>query len=45
MQRSKVVRDQLDECRTQLLKLLDHGKPVVEIIKRNANRRQPKKKY
>jgi len=45
MQRSKVVRDQMDDCRTQLLKLLDHGKPVLDIIKRHANRRQAKKKY
>ncbi|KAF4526897.1 hypothetical protein B566_EDAN014519 [Ephemera danica] len=45
MQRSKVVRDQLEECRMQLLRLLDHTPPVVDIIKRNANRRQAKKKY
>ncbi|XP_059489476.1 histone deacetylase complex subunit SAP130 [Neocloeon triangulifer] len=43
MQRSKVVRDQLDDCRNQLLKLLEHGAPVLDIIKRNANRRQAKK--
>jgi hypothetical protein len=40
-----VVRDQLEEVRVQLLRLLEHTSPVIDIIKRNANRRQAKKKY
>ncbi|CAB3384417.1 Hypothetical predicted protein [Cloeon dipterum] len=43
MQRSKVVRGQLEDSRNQLLKLLDHSSPVLDIIKRHANRRQAKK--
>ncbi|XP_065350438.1 histone deacetylase complex subunit SAP130 isoform X2 [Cloeon dipterum] len=43
MQRSKVVRGQLEDSRSQLLKLLDHSSPVLDIITKNANKRQAKK--
>ncbi|XP_024083342.1 histone deacetylase complex subunit SAP130 isoform X6 [Cimex lectularius] len=43
-QRSKVVKDQMNEARTQVLKLFEHKGYVADIINRNATKRPLKKR-
>lgn len=44
LQRSKLIQDQLGECRANTMELFDHKDKVVEIINRYVSKRQIKKR-
>jgi histone deacetylase complex subunit SAP130 len=44
MQRSKVIKDQMQEAKSQIMKIFDHKSQVTDIISRCANKRSLKKR-
>uniref|UniRef100_A0A1B6CU18 Histone deacetylase complex subunit SAP130 C-terminal domain-containing protein n=1 Tax=Clastoptera arizonana TaxID=38151 RepID=A0A1B6CU18_9HEMI len=44
IQRSKVITDQLEEAKSQIMKIFDHKAHVTEIISRCTNKRSTKKR-
>lgn len=44
IQRSKVITDQLQEAKSQIMKIFDHKGHVTDIINRCANKRSTKKR-
>ncbi|XP_067007404.2 histone deacetylase complex subunit SAP130 isoform X2 [Anabrus simplex] len=44
MQRSKVIKDQMEEAKCQVMKIFDHKCHVTDIISRCANKRSMKKR-
>ncbi|XP_023715026.1 mucin-5AC isoform X2 [Cryptotermes secundus] len=44
IQRSKVIKDQMQEAKSQIMKIFDHKSQVTDIISRCANKRSLKKR-